>query len=253
MSQEEGMIVISPVLLTVVLVGALLAGEVFFLNSTTQNELFSIKSQLQDLKEKSILTAQAVQQPQQQVAQQPEPQQPSVVNVNTQGKPVRGNANAKVTLVEYSDFECPFCKRFHDDAMKNVLKDYVETGKVKVVYKHFPLPFHPNAQKAAEAAECANDQGKFWEMHDKLFAMQEIAIDVASLKKYARELGLNPEKFDKCLDNSEKASAVQKDLDEGQLDGVSGTPTSFINGKAIVGAQPYAAIKAAIEAALAGG
>lgn len=174
------------------------------------------------------------------------------VQVSADDDPAIGAKNAQVTIIEFSDFECPFCGRALP-TVKQVLKDY--EGKVRVVYRDFPLSFHPNAQKAAEAAECADDQGKFWEYHDKLFANQQ-ALTVDNLKQYAKDLGLDAAKFNSCLDSGKYASEVQKDMAAGSAAGVSGTPTFFIgndeNGyQMIVGAQPYAVIKAAIDAELA--
>jgi protein-disulfide isomerase len=188
---------------------------------------------------------------QQQAAEQPTA---GAKTISTEGRPVKGDAKAKVTIVEYSDFQCPYCQRFNADSMKQVMTEYVATGKVKVVFKHFPLPFHENAQKAAEATECAFAQGKFWEMHDKIFDTGTAGgdISVTGLKQMAAALKLDTAKFNTCLDSGEKAAVVAQNAQEGQNDGVSGTPTSFINGKEVVGAQPYSAVKAAIEAALAG-
>src|SRR3989344_2590506 len=118
-----------------------------------------------------------------------------VVNVNAESlmddDPVLGDENAPLTIIEFSDFECPFCKRANDDAIAQVKSQYVNSGKVKIVYRDFPLTsIHPNAQKAAEAAECADDQGKFWEMHDIIFARQP-SLSLANLKNWAVELGLD--------------------------------------------------------------
>jgi protein-disulfide isomerase len=125
-------------------------------------------------------------------------------------------------------------------------------GKVKYVQRDFPLPpsMHPNAQKAAEATECADDQGKFWEYHDLLYANQN-ALDVASLKSYAAQLGLDTATFDECLDAGEQTAEVQKDYQDGQSYGVGGTPAFFINGQLVSGAQPFALFQQVIDAALA--
>lgn len=157
-------------------------------------------------------------------------------------------SNAEVTIVEYSDFQCPFCGR----AMMT-LKDIQETygDKVEIIYEHFPLQFHKYAEKAAEASECARDQEKFWEYHDMLFENQD-NLGIDSLKGYASQLGLDKKKFDKCLDSGEKRDAVQRDYDEGVSKGVSATPTFFINGKKLVGAQPFEKFKAVIDSELKG-
>lgn len=166
--------------------------------------------------------------------------------------PVLGDSNAPITIFEWSDFECPFCKRFADDAYVQIKSQYVDTGKVKIVFKHFPLSFHANAQKAAEASACAQDQGKFWEYHDKLFVNQN-ALTVASLKTYAADLGLDTATFNSCLDSGAKAQMVQQDMVQGQTFGVTGTPGFFIQGKTgtvISGAQPFESFRQVIDSEL---
>jgi protein-disulfide isomerase len=170
---------------------------------------------------------------------------PPRVNVAATG-PSKGVSDAKVTIVEFSDFECPFCTRA-EDTVKQVMQKY--EGKVRLVYRDFPLPFHPNAAKAAEAARCAGDQGKYWEMHEKLFANQK-ALEPAALKGYAKDLGIDQGKFDKCLDSGEKAKLVADDRKAGEDAGVSGTPAFFINGVLISGAQPLEAFTQVIDAEL---
>jgi protein-disulfide isomerase len=161
--------------------------------------------------------------------------------------PSRGPASAPVTIVTFSDFECPFCSRAIP-TLERVMKEY--DGKVRLVFRDFPLPFHPNAQKAAEAGDCAAAQGKFWEMHDKMFASQQ-ALQPDQLKGYAKELGLDAAKFDECLDKGAMADAVKKDHEAGREAGVRGTPAFFVNGKLLSGAQPFEEFKAAIDAELA--
>jgi protein-disulfide isomerase len=160
---------------------------------------------------------------------------------------VEGSSNAKVTIVEYSDFQCPYCGSAQP-TIKQVM-DYYE-GKIKLQFKHFPLSFHQYAEKAAEAAECAADQGKFWEMHDMMFSNSN-ALTVDNLKQYAKTIGLDTSTFNCCLDSGKKAAAVQADMQEGVAAGVTGTPAFFINGKLVSGAQPYEVFKAAIDSALA--
>ncbi len=162
--------------------------------------------------------------------------------------PARGRADAKVTIVEFSDFECPFCSRAHD-VVEQVMQQYA--GKVKLTFRHYPLPFHPNAQKAAEASMCAHDQGKFWEYHDVLFQNRE-ALGVDSLKKYAADLKLDTAKFNQCLDGNTKADLVKADFEAGGKVGVNGTPAFFINGIMISGAQPIEEFKRIIDQELAG-
>ena len=169
----------------------------------------------------------------------------------------RGDApsegSGKVEIVTFSDFQCPYCKQFFTDAYKQIKSTYIDTGKATLTFRHYPLPFHQNAEKAAEAAECANRQGKFWQYHDMLFNKANgdgTGLEASNLKKYASDLGLNTNKFNSCLDNSETADIVKKDIAEGVKDGVTGTPTIFINGKMIVGALPFASFEQEIEVAL---
>lgn len=159
----------------------------------------------------------------------------------------------KVKMIEFADFQCPFCQSFYNEAYKQIKADYVDTGKVQFEYRHYPLSFHQNAQVSAEASECANRQGKFFEYYDVLFARGKAdgaGLGSADLKIYATQLGLDINKFTQCLNNGETTSVVKADFDAGQKAGVTGTPTIFINGKKIVGNQPYEIFKNEIEAAL---
>lgn len=160
-----------------------------------------------------------------------------------------GAENAPVTIVEFSDFQCPYCGKV-EPTIQRILNDY--NGKVKVVYRDYPLSFHQFAQKASESAECAGEQGKFWEMHGLLFQHQD-ALDVSSLKSYATSLGLDESKFAECLDSGRMAAEVKADTDEGAALGVTGTPAFFINGVSLVGAQPYNAFVDVINKELAKG
>lgn len=162
-------------------------------------------------------------------------------------RPFRGTANAPVTIVEYSDFQCSFCSRA-EATITQLLNDY--PGKLKVVYLNYPLPFHENAQKAAEAFECAVDQGKAYEMHDKMFDNQG-ALEVSNLKQYAADLGLDTQRFNSCLDSGSKTAIVEAQTQAGSDAGVEGTPTFFINGRVLVGAQPIDKFKTIIDAELA--
>ncbi len=180
------------------------------------------------------------------------PPNPSEVKINIEGSPYKGNENAPVIVVEYSDYECPFCGRFYSETLSLIESRYINTGKVRFVYKDFPLSFHPNAQKAAEATRCVKEQKGdegYWAMHDKIFENQQ-SLSIASLRLWANEIGLNMQQFDSCLQSGKMATVVQKDFSEGQQDGVQGTPAFFINGKIISGAQPFPAFQQAIESEL---
>ena len=175
------------------------------------------------------------------------------VNVSVDDDAVLGDKKAKVTIVEFSDYQCPFCRTFWKNALSEIKREYIDTGKVKFVYRDFPLSFHPAAIPAAQATQCAKDQDKFWEMHDKIFSEQEkqgqgtIQFGVNDIKKWASQISLDTIKFNQCFDSGKYKSEVEKDAADGSAYGVSGTPTTYINGKPIVGAQPFAVFKVAIE------
>ncbi len=175
-----------------------------------------------------------------QIALQP----PELPRVQVEAKgPSRGPSNAPVTIVEFSDFQCPYCGREYP-VIERLMKEY--DGKVRLVFRHYPLEFHENAEKAAEAGACAQDQGKFWELHDKMFTNQaKLAVD--DLKGYAKAIGLDSAKFDKCLDSGEKKAVVEEDQKAGTAAGVNGTPAFFINGVFVNGAQPYEEIKQTVD------
>jgi protein-disulfide isomerase len=176
------------------------------------------------------------------------PQEPLRISVASEGFPSRGPRNAPVTIVEFSDFQCPYCLVFH-----NTLQQVMETydDQVRLVYRQFPLTsIHTRAYDAALASMCANEQGSFWEMHDAMFANQH-ALEREQLKRTARELGLDGDEFDECLDLDEYADEVRADLQAGQALGVQGTPASFINGRFVNGAKPLEEVTAIIDEELA--
>ena len=171
------------------------------------------------------------------------------VAVSTQGAPVRGATEAPVTLVEFSDFHCPFCNRAQA-TLKQVLERY--PGKIKLVYRDFPLDrLHPQASKAAEAARCANDQGKFWEYHDVLYTNAPRG-GPEDLRRYAEQVGLDVPEFDQCVSSGAHRAGVQRDMEEGSRLGVTGTPAFFVNGRPLEGAQPLEAFVRVIEEELRG-
>ena len=179
----------------------------------------------------------------------PTPGKPVSITI-TKDDHIRGNKNAKVVLVEYSDFECPFCGR-HDPTMQAVFKKYGD--KVAWVYRHFPLSFHPQAMPAALASECASEQGKFWEFSDKVFANQDKLQGGATyLEQVGKDLGLNMDKYKSCISSQKYLSRIQADQQQGSTYGVDGTPATFVNGQLVSGAVPQASLEAAIDQALAG-
>ncbi|MBI3412848.1 MAG: DsbA family protein [Candidatus Aenigmarchaeota archaeon] len=184
-------------------------------------------------------------------------------SISVDDDPSLGDANAPITVVEFSDFQCPFCRASYRDVLPELKTNYVSTGKVKFVYRDFPLvQIHPAALPAAEAGECADEQKKFWEMHDKIFDEQNkqgqgtITFTKDNLKSWAAEIGLDAPKFNGCLDSEKYKSEVQKDLSDGQAAGVQGTPTFFVGNEkdgyiVIPGAVPYNAFKKVIDQELA--
>ena len=169
--------------------------------------------------------------------------------------PVLGNPDAPVTVIEFSDFQCPFCGRFHKVIEKQLIDKYVKTGKVKFVYRDFAF-LGEESQWAAEAAECADEQGKFWDYHDYLFEHQngenQGAFEKENLIKFASILGLDMTKFKECVDSGKFTQEVRKDMEDGQQSGVRGTPATFIGGKMISGAQDISVFQSAIEEAMKG-
>jgi len=183
-----------------------------------------------------------------QVGQNPAPTPANLSDVLkiTKDDVILGDPNAPVTIIEYSDYQCPFCKRFFDETELQLRKDYIETGKVKMIYRDFPLPGHPYAMPAAEAANCAKDQGKFWAYHDLVFKNHD-NLNTIDYLKLAEELKMNTSDFKNCLDSKKYDQKIQNDYNLGSGIGVNGTPTFFVNGKQVVGAQPYSAFKSAID------
>ena len=159
---------------------------------------------------------------------------------------IKGNQSATVTIIEYSDFQCPFCGKFWRDTLPSINEDYINTGKVKMIYRHHIIPGHKFAEKAAEASECAADQGKFLEYHDKLFGNQN-ALTIKDLKNYAIELNLDVKYFNDCLDSSVMSSRVKADSLIAKADKVGGTPFFKINNEIIEGAYPFETFKEAID------
>ncbi len=195
------------------------------------------------------------------VAPQAPPENTGPVKVSLDDDPVLGDKNAPVTLIDFSDYECPFCKKHFDQVYPQIKKDYIDTGKVKMVYRDLPLPFHdPNATDQAIAANCARDQGgddTYFRYHNEIFKRTTSNKTFAreNLPKIAADLGLHTANFESCLNSDKYKAEVQKDLDDASKYGASGTPTFFIgkstgqeiDGTKIVGAQPYSVFKTIIE------
>ncbi len=183
----------------------------------------------------------------------------SPLELDFEEEPTMGNPNAPVVIVEFGDFQCPFCRKFFVEVLPKIKKEYVETGKVFLVYKDFPINSHPMAQLSGEAVQCAKEQGKEWELHDKIYEEQDkiaresnsplktIYYSLDDLRRWAKEIGLNMEEFNNCLASRKYMEEVLGDKREGQLLNVIGTPTFFINEKQILGVVSYPAFKNEIE------
>ncbi len=192
---------------------------------------------------------------------QPNSQPPApVTSVSVRGEMFRGDSAARVAIIEYADFECPYCGEYERKAFPQILSDYIETGKVKYFYRDLPLEMHARALPAARAARCAGEQGKFWEMHDSLFAKQN-ALSAPALVDRAQTLGLDKEKFTECQSSEKYTADIQKSISDAQKMGISGTPTFFLGvvgpdgdvtiEKRLQGAAPFDVFKTEIDALLA--
>ena len=173
--------------------------------------------------------------------------EPPRQKIEIAGHPSKGPKDAPIEIVEFSDFQCPFCQRANP-TVEQVLKTY--GNRIHFVYRHYPLPNHPNARPAAEAAACADEQGAFWPFHDRLFA-NPAKLSEADLKAHAAAAGLDATKFNACLDERRFKNNIDKDIKDGSEAGVNGTPAFFINGRALEGAQPFEAFKHVIDEELA--
>ena len=196
-------------------------------------DLERVKGEIENLKSEMRLIREVILQRLAQPAAPAAPTSPprAAAQVSGTDNPALGKNNAEVTLVEFSDYQCPFCRRFFENTLPTLKKDYIETGKVRYVFRDFPLDsIHPQARKASEAAHCAGEQGKYWEMHDTLFQNQQ-ALQVDHFKTYAERLKLDVTAFRECVDKGKYASKVQKNYADGTSAGVQGTPAFYINGR----------------------
>ena len=227
-------------------------------------ELTELQKQIQELKEgqaniqkqldeikKLLLSAQA--------ANQPQP--PREITIDISGNPFKGDPNAKLTLIEFSDYQCPFCSRYVRETLPEIQKEYVATGKLKYVFRDFPIEsLHQNALLASSATHCAGDQNKYWEMHDRLFVNQN-ALGLADMPAHAKALGLDESKFKQCLETKKYEPTIRERIAEGVSFGIQGTPTFFVGFTtpndpkvkiiaSISGARPYASFKEILEKVL---
>jgi protein-disulfide isomerase len=251
------LLVLSLACLLPVAVAAQSADDLKALRQEIESLKGSIGAVQRDLQEIKTL----LQQGGRQAAGPPSPVVPESLDMNVSQAYTKGGAGSRVVLVEFSDFQCPFCARHAKQTLPQIEREYVDTGKLLYVMRNLPLEqIHPDALRAAAAAECAGDQGKYWQMHEKLFGNQQ-ALGAADLTRYAQEAGVDAAKFKQCVDADVHGAKIRKDLTDAQAAGITGTPTFFLGfaeggGKVkvvrrIQGAQPYPVFKAAIDGLLA--
>ena len=246
-SAPTGMIV---ALIAVVAVAAFFAGSYFSNLDTDVVTQSDLEDAISKLESKIGNTQQAPSQPTQ------------PVKISLDNDPMRGDPNAPITIVEFSDFQCPFCARFHVQTLPLLLEEYIDSGKVNLVYRDFPIQsIHPNALAAAVAAECANEQGEYWEYHDTLFEKQsgwsrlDSNAAISTFSQYATDVGLEQQQFDSCLGSGKYLEEVQGDLSDGRDYDITGTPGFFIGNAEIGfvkinGAQPFDSFQRIIDAQL---
>ena len=219
----------------------------------THEQADAILAELHDV-HKELLAQRAKPAP----AADPQPQAPATVRLSDVVVHVLGAANAPVTLVEFTDYQCPFCKRFHDRTWPEIRKNYVDTGKVRFVVRDLPLTFHEQAMPAAIAARCAGEQGKYWPARDLLFGSQEM-LAAATVRKALLGIGVEPSAFDECARRPNWQQLIQVDVAEAERIGITGTPGFVVarksggqlEGARVLGAQPYAVFASRIDALLA--
>lgn len=258
-------------LITLVSVASVLASpySVRAQQSQSGDETKQLREDIQSLKEGMTAVQRELQEIKKLLlAKQPAPAAPSEppreLTLDVGGAPSKGDNGAKLVLIEYSDYQCPFCSRYVRDTLPMIERDYIKTGKIKYVFRDFPLEsIHPDALVASEAAACANDQGKYWEMHDRLFGNQTM-LAAANMTVHAQAIGLETASFQQCLAGGKHKESIRKNMAEALSLGVTGTPTFFIGTispndskvkvlRALKGAAPYANFKEVLDGLLAAG
>lgn len=245
-------------IITIITATILISGSLIYLGSQLGKKAPAETADLQAEIEKGITSFAQKQQEEAMKAYQNT--QEAIVGGNFEDDDaVLGDKDAPVTLIEFSDFQCPYCRKFFNETLPLIKEKYIDTGKVKLVYRDFPLSFHKAAASAAMAAECAREQGGdeiFFKYHDRIFEEQNklgegtVDIPLENLKVYADDLGLNKRKFNECFDSKKYQDEVKKDFEDGKKVGVAGTPAFLLNGQLISGAQPFVIFEQLINQAL---
>ncbi len=218
---------------------AILIAAVMLISLVSLYTSIKINNKLDDL------TGKIIAEPSLNDAAEDETGQLPAVEISADDDPVKGQKNAKVTIVEFSDFQCPYCASFHQQVFSQIMENYIKVGKVNFIYRDFPLPFHANARAAAIAADCAGEQGKYWEYHNIIFQNQD-KLDASFLIDYASRIGIDSLKFSKCIEENDGAD-IDLDIADGKRFGVTGTPMFFVNGREIEGSQPFSAFAQIID------
>lgn len=231
--------------------------------SQTRDDLKALREEIEHLKESQKILYDEFRELKSLLGlEEPQPAETAEFLLRVDDQPFKGSPSAALTIIEFSDYQCPFCARHFRETMPQIERDYIKTGKVRYVFRDFPIEsIHPRAFKAAEAAHCAGEQGKYWQMHDRLFADQK-ALAEKDLPNHAEAIGLEPQAFRQCLASGKYATGIRKDLADGSALGVKATPT-FLLGfteasgaqvkvlRGIKGAAPYAVFKKALDGLLA--
>jgi protein-disulfide isomerase len=232
------------------------------IEAQSSDELSWLRTEIRELREsqkavqKELQEIKRLLQARPAIAADPLPNDP----IDISREPAKGDATARIALIEYSDYQCPFCSRFGKDTYPRLETEYIKTGKLKYVFRDLPLNFHKQAFKAAEAAHCAGEQGKFWQMHDRLFSYQK-NLSPEELPGHAEALRLDVAAFQQCLDSGRFAEDIRKDIADASKVGITGTPTFLLGtinrdgtvkvSRKLVGAQQYDAFRATLEGLLA--
>ncbi|MGH7792946.1 MAG: DsbA family protein, partial [Thermodesulfobacteriota bacterium] len=197
------------------------------LNAWILAELSSIKGDVKKLSQQVSGAVEAIKKIKTAPSAPVPPSEPSEVRVSIDDDPIKGDPKASLTIIEFSDYQCPFCRRFHQEVLPAIQNEYISKGIVRYVFRDYPLAFHQQALPAALAANCAGEQEKYWEMNDFLFE-NPTKLDIASILSSAKSLGLNYDEFEKCVDGKKYEAEIQKDMEDAKKYGVSGTPSFFI-------------------------
>jgi protein-disulfide isomerase len=235
-----------PVLVAALILGAALVGSALLLRTSIERTATEVAGLNETL---GGMTGPRDQAAAERAARPGRPDPSRRYAVSTSGSPIKGDPDAKLAIVEFSDFQCPFCSRVAP-TLAQIEEEYGD--QVRIVFKHLPLSMHPKAPAAHAAAEAAHRQGRFWEMHDRIFAEQQ-AMSPEKYLDYAREIGLDIEQFQQDIASADVKQRIEADTAEASKLGVSGTPAFFVNGRFLSGAQPFSAFKALIDEELGKG